>query len=181
MGPEVIAAGVFGIAGAVVGSAVGLIGQRWIRTLGEVRCETRWYPEQTAASESEASGVEVQQRHLEVTFRNGKDVPVTVWDMEVVFYKGEKHIDEDKRPVVDFADPASVPHGGRPLEPVNLPPHVPVTCTLRVVPVLPAIVIAYDPVKVQALKEADRVEFVAHMVGARDIVKRLAPWQDLTR
>jgi len=178
MNPDVIAAGVFGIAGTVVGAVVGLVGGRWVRTLGKVRCETRWYPERTAVSESSPSGVQVQERHLEVTFRNGKDVPVTVWAMEVVFYKGAKPLDADERPVVDIAD-STAPTGGRSLEHVNLPPHEPVTYTLRVLPFTSAFALAYDPEKLKAVEDADRVEFVAHMVGAKDVRKELQPtWRD---
>jgi hypothetical protein len=85
-----------------------------------------------------------------------------------------------KRPLVDFADPASLPHGGRPLEHVNLPPYEAVTRTLRVIPATAEIVFAYDAEKLQALQEANRVEFVAHLVGASDIRKELALWQDRT-
>jgi hypothetical protein len=84
MSPDVIAAGVFGIAGAVVG----LFGERWVRRIGGVRCDIRWINSRGAGGPGSPGGVEVQERQLQATFLNRKDVPVTIWGMRVDFYKG---------------------------------------------------------------------------------------------
>ena len=39
MSPDTIAVGVFTIVGTLLGVALGLFGERWMRSWGEVRCE----------------------------------------------------------------------------------------------------------------------------------------------
>ena len=39
MSPDVIAVGVFSIAGAVAGAVAGLFGERWVRSWGKVSCQ----------------------------------------------------------------------------------------------------------------------------------------------
>jgi hypothetical protein len=165
---------------SLVVSMVTLIVARWLRRRGKVRCEIDWRPVRSAGSVDSPGGVEVHERHLKVMFLNGKDVPVTVWDMRVVFYKGDKPLDERECPDMQFTDPNGV-MGVKPLDLVNLPPHVPVTPTISVYPHRNAAVpqqLASD--RERAVKEADRIEFVAIIDGARDIRTELAPWNDPT-
>ena len=104
---------------------------------------------------------------------NRKDVPVTVWDMRVVFYKGDKLLDEAERPHIEFLD-ARATRGRSPLDLVNLPPRIPVTRTISVAP-------GHNELDRQrAVEEADRVQFVAIIDGAKDIRMQLALWEDLT-
>jgi hypothetical protein len=170
MSPDTLAAGVFGIAGAVVGTLLGLFGERWARTLGKVRCEIKWLSARGAGSRP---NVEVQERQLEVTFLNRKDVPVTVWDMQVVFYKEGKPLGEEERPSTRLVD-ANVPGGRGPLDLVTLPPRVHVKQTISVEPG------HNEHVKQRAVEAADRVEFQVSIEGARNITMALAPWNELT-
>jgi hypothetical protein len=63
----------------------------------------------SAGSVDGPGGVEVMQRQLGVTFLNRKDVPVSVWDLRVVFYKGGQPLGTEERPSLQF----SGEHGGR--------------------------------------------------------------------
>jgi hypothetical protein len=162
-----IITGVFTLMGVVVG----LLGERWVRTWGEVQCKIDWWSTRGAGGLDSPGGVQVQERQLRVTFLNRKDVPVTVWDMRVVFYRGDKALNEKERPHTEFAD-AEV--GRRSLDLVNLPPRIPVTRTITVTPGRD------EPDKQQAVEEADRVEFVAIIEGTGDIRMKLASWKDLT-
>jgi len=104
------------------------------------------------------------------TFSNRKDIPVTIWDMRVVFYKGDKPLDEEERPHMEFTGAS----GARmPFSPVNLPPRVPVTRTIFVSPG------HNESDRQRAVEEADRVEFEAIIDEARDITIRLALWNEL--
>jgi hypothetical protein len=78
----------------LLGVAMGLFGERWVRTWGAVRCDLVWWVARSTGSVDSPGGVEVQERQLKATFSNRKDIPVTIWDMRVVFYKGDKPLDE---------------------------------------------------------------------------------------
>jgi hypothetical protein len=177
MSPELQGVLVGGLVGFV--SSIGtLIVARWLRSRwGNVRCEIAWLPEQTAGSVDSPGGLEVRERRLTVTFLNRKEVPVTVWGMQVVFYKGGKPLDEWLRPNMQFA----VPGGGiRPMDLVNLPPRVHITSTMSLHVFRNLDDDSLRGQKLQAVHEADRVEFVAILDGARDIKTELAPWNDPT-
>jgi hypothetical protein len=172
MSPDVIAAGIFGIAGSVVGVVVGLFGERWVRTRGKVRCDIRWSVGRGAGGVDGPGGVEVQERQLEATFLNYKDVAVTVWEMRVDFYEGGKPLNDKERPeAVEFAGPRG---GRRPsFELATLHPRTPVSRTVFVSPGRD------EPRRQRAVEEADRIEFVTVIEGAKDIRTRLAPWDTL--
>jgi hypothetical protein len=113
----------------------------------------------SAGSVDGPGGVEVMQRQLGVTFLNRKDVPVSVWDLRVVFYKGGQPLGTEERPSLQF----SGEHGGRgPFELVPLLPHIPVTRTVSVEPFT-------NHEKLRPLQEADRIEFVAEIEGAKTV------------
>ena len=158
---QIVATGIFTLLGVVVG----LFGERWVRTWGKVECKTDWQPVRGEVSPDSPGGVRFLERQLKVTFLNRKDVPVTVWDMRVVFYKGGNALDEEERPHMEFVGP-----GRTPLDLVNLPPRVPVTRTISVTPG------HNETARQRAVEEADKVEFVAIMDGAKDIRRELAPW-----
>ncbi len=85
--------------------------------------------------------------------------------MRVVFYKGADPLTEEERPHLEVADAE-----GGPEDPVALPPHVHVTRTVNVYPR------HNEDIRQRAVEEADRVEFVAIMDGAKDIREELALW-----
>jgi len=148
----------------LLGVALGLFGERWVRTWGEVRCDIGWEVTRSAGSE-------VQERQLKATFANRKDIPVTIWDMRVVFYKGDEPLDEGERPHMQFMGDRD---GRRPFSPVNLPPRIPVSQTIFVFTGID------EADRKRAVEEADRVEFEALIDEARDITMRLALWNELT-
>ena len=165
-----IVTGVFTLLGTLLGVALGLFGERWVRRWGEVRCDIRWSNTRGAGSVDSPGGVEVQERQLEDTFLNRKDVPVTVWEMQVVFYREDKALDEQERPYVEFTRAGG---GKGPFELVNLPPRIPVT---RRVVVSSG---HNELLRQQAVGEADRIEVVALIEGAGTISTRLASWDTL--
>jgi hypothetical protein len=73
---------------AVLGLIVLLVGPfvtRYVRALGKVQCTVDfWYPQRIGFS---PGGSVAEKRRLQVTFSNRKDVPVTVSEMRVEFYK----------------------------------------------------------------------------------------------
>jgi hypothetical protein len=158
------------VVGTLLGVVVGLFGERWVRTWGKVRCDILWRPSMSSGSVDSPGGVEVLERRLEATFLNRKDVPVTVWEMRMVFYRRDKPLGEEERPHMEFV----VRDRRGPFELVNLPPRVPVTQSVCVLPG------HNDFDRHRAVKEADRVEFVAVIEGAKTISTSLALWNDLT-
>ena len=154
----------------LLGVAMGLFGERWVRTWGAVRCDIDWWVARSSVSVDSPGGVEVQERQLKATFSNRKDIPVTVWDMRVVFYKKDKPLEEEERPHIEFSGVG----GGRvPFSPVNLPPRIPVTRKMFVTPG------HNQSDRQRAVEEADRVEFEAIIDEARHITMRLAFWNEL--
>jgi len=143
---------------------------RWLRKSGKVDCELLWEVARGAGSAG-SPGREVQQRQLTVTFKNHKDVPVTVRSMKAVFYRGNKLLDEQEHPHVQFTR-----NGGRPgpFQLVSLPPFEPVTLRVTVYPGND------EPTRQRAVEEADRVEFVAEIEGYKTKRTGLALWNDET-
>jgi hypothetical protein len=146
MSPAAQAAIIGGIAGGAVGGvftllgvAVGLLGERWVRSLGKVRCNIDSWAAWT-------SGGEVEERRIEVTFLNEKDLNAVVWDIRVEFHKQGQ---DPLRPNITFVDEVS---RWWPMSAVNLPSRVAVSRSIKVE------LSGYD---LQAAKEADRAEFVA--------------------
>jgi hypothetical protein len=175
--PDVIAAGVFGIAGAVVGAVVGLFGERWVRRWGDVQCrikEDDWYVPEDAYP---IGGDIPRERRLRVTFRNRKELPVTVWDMRVEFYKGERPLEEWAewaRPRMHLVDES----GNRSeFRHKILPPHIPVSLEIRVSPLGARDTDQEQTAKLREMAEADKAVFVASLSDARDERKKLKePW-----
>jgi hypothetical protein len=162
--PDTIAVGVFTLLGVVVG----LFGERWVRRLGRVWCEVdAWYV-------ARGRGTTAEERRLQVTFLNGKDLDVTVWDMRVEFSKGGQLLEEGERPHVKFIDEHN--QWSQP-GPVNLPSRKPVTRTLSVAlgDVHSGSMTRPDPDKLRAVQGADRAEFVASIIDAKDKKKKLTP------
>jgi hypothetical protein len=96
MSPDVIAVGVFSIVGAVAGAVAGLLGERWRRSWGKVRCEiVDW---RVSAGPPTAP----TERELEVRFVNEKELQVIVLDMRVAFYTGDKPLKERARPALEL-------------------------------------------------------------------------------
>ena len=180
--PETLAAVIGGVAGGVVGRvlgivgvAVGLFGERWVRRWGDVRCmmnEGDWYvPEGAYPLGSDTP----RERRVRVTFLNGKELPVTVWDMRVEFYKGGELLEEWARPRVQLVEESG---NISELGTVILPPHIPVSLEIRVISLDAHDTDQEQAAKLRALAEVDRAEFVATLVGARDKRKDLhPPWR----
>jgi hypothetical protein len=150
----------------LIGVVLGVVLQRWERKWGAVRCELDWQVARAAGSVDSPGGVQVEERQLKVTFRNEKDLPVTVLKMEVVFYNGGKPIDKWARPEVGVFDERGQTS---PVTLVNLPSHIAVPRTISVT------ADRGNPEKRRMLEEADRAEFVATIVGARDKREKLTP------
>lgn len=121
---QIVTGIVSGIVVAVVSGVLFVVlVPRWLRKSGKVDCELLWKVARGAGSVG-SPGREVEQRQLTVTFKNHKDVPVTVRSMKVVFYRGNKPLDEQERPHVQFTRNGGSPG---PFELVSLPPYEPVT------------------------------------------------------
>ena len=97
MSPDVIAAGVFGITGAVVGAVVGLFGERLVRSRGKVGCQLvrrvdRWRvgPDGKELAPEEVGRLADFDRaeaqvECDVQFFNEKEVDVGLSRLAVVF------------------------------------------------------------------------------------------------
>jgi hypothetical protein len=140
--PDIIAVGVFSIAGTLLGTLLGLFGERWMRRWGDVRCNIDSWVAWT-------SGGEVEERRVEVTFLNEKDLNAVVWDIRVEFHKQGQ---DPLRPNITFVDELS---RWWPVGMVNLPSWVAVSRSIKVE-------LSGDDLR--AAKEADRAEFVAAIV-----------------
>lgn len=158
MSPDTIAVGVFSMGGTLLGTLLGLFGERLVRRIGEVRCDVdSWdFPDIDHSD----------RRDLQVTFLNRKEVPVTVRDMRVNFYSEGRPLEGwVRRPqlwLVDESDQRST------MGALNLFPHEAVVQTIRV------FVLLSDPNR-EVLAKADRAEFVANIVGTKDVRKPLTP------
>jgi hypothetical protein len=131
-----------------------------------------WYVHRGAFNEP------AEERRLKVTFLNRKELSVTVWDMRVEFSREGQLLDEKDRPYMYFVEERDQ---FSPLAPVDLPSGKTVERTISVTlgAVHSGSASKPEPDKLQAVQEADRVEFVASMVGARDIRRDLTAWQDV--
>lgn len=158
--PDTIAVGVFSIVGTILGGTLGLVGERLVRKIGKVECKIDNYWIQQGAARS--GGGTAEERRLQVTLLNRKELPVTVTDMRVVFYKENKPLEDWTRPNISFVD-GSVQ--GSPVDLVNIPAYTGVTRTMSLIP-------GRDD-KLRELENADRAEFVAVIVGAKDITVEL--------
>ena len=146
---------------ALLGVVVGLFGERWVRSWGDVRCEI----DDWSINVGTSAGPE--ESRLDVRFLNEKELPVVVWDMGVEFYKGEEPLEEWADPTALFVDEVT---GSRSrVGPVNLPPRVAVTRTISLV--------SGREDKRQELGKVDRAIFVANISGAEDKREELSlPW-----
>ena len=93
-----------------------------------------------------------EEREVEATFLNEKDVNAVVWNIQVVFHK------EDQDPVCPTLTFWDGPSRGQVVGVLNLPPWVAVTRRMKVS--------LYYPDDLQKAKEADRAEFVATIAGS---------------
>ncbi len=150
---EMVVTGVFTLLGTLLGVALGLFGERWLRQRGKISCEVG----------------ELRQRHnsvadelvLDVAFTNDKDINVPIY-IRVEFHR------EGREPV--RLHPQFLGAHGRwnSREVLNLPARAAIHETLRLSPV--------DDQR-QAAKEAHKVEFVADL--SRFGTKRIElapPW-----
>jgi len=89
----------------------------------------------------------------------------------VDFYKGGEPLNDEERPRVEFVGTSG--NRAKKFELMNLPSHIPVTRTVILSP-------GHNEYRRQrAVEEADRIEFVAVIEGAKDIRTRLYPWNEL--
>lgn len=144
---------------ALLGVVVGLFGERWGRSWGDVRCDI----EEWKINVGTSAGPEESQ--FDVKFLNEKELPVVVWEMGMEFYKGEQPLEEWACPTALFADEGTGNRGR--VGPVNLPPRVAVTRTISLV--------SGREDKRQELGRADRAVFVANISGAKDKREELTP------
>ena len=153
-----------GIVIALITLLVGPFVMRYVRTLGEVQCTVDfWYPQRTGST---PGGSVAAERRLQVTFSNRKEVPVTVSEMRVEFYKEGQSLPDWTRPRVEFVNDHD---RKRPLGPVNLPPLLHERWTISVTP-------GRDDI-VRELQKADRAVFVANINGVGDKrVELTPPW-----
>jgi hypothetical protein len=161
MSPDVIAVGVFSIVGAVAGAVAGLLGERWRRSWGKVRCEIVIWRVTVGTSTAPT------ERELEVRFVNEKELQVIVLDMRVAFYTGDKPLEERARPDLMFGSG----NNKTALSPVNVPGRSAVTQAFSV--------IAGRADIQRELAATNRAEFVANIVGAGKRRAELSPtWRD---
>jgi hypothetical protein len=145
---------------ALLGVVVGLFGERWVRSWGNVRCDI----EEWVISVGTSAGPE--ESKLDVRFLNEKDLPVVVWEMRMEFYKGEEPLEEWAYPTVLLVDEVTG-NRSRGGGPVNLPPRVAVTRTISLV--------SGRTDKSQELGRTDRAVFVADISGAKDKREEITP------
>jgi len=128
-----------------------------------VQCDKSWYVQLTD-----------HERRLKVWFLNQKELPVTVRDMRVVYYKGAQPLKEEEHPHVQFVNENGE---WRSLSSVHLPSREPVEQIISVTlgAVLSGSPSSPDPVKKRAVKEANEAVFEAKILGARDRKKKLTP------
>ena len=148
MSPELVGAlwgaciaGVF----TLLGVALGLFGERWVRRRGDVRCSIDSWHNVTD------TGIPNEEREVEATFLNEKDVNAVVWNIQVVFHKEGQ---DPFCPTLTFWDG---PSRGQVVGVLNLPPWVAVTRRMKV------------------SQEADRAEFVATIAGVGKKREELRP------
>jgi hypothetical protein len=152
---------------AVLGLIVLLVGPfvtHYVRALGKVQCTVDfWYPQRVGFR---PSGSVAEERRLQVTFSNRKDVSVTVSEMRVEFFKDGQSLADWTRPHMDFVDE----HDRKsPVGPVNILPQLHEQRMISVTPGRADIV--------RELQKADRAVFVASIDGVGDKrVELTPPW-----
>ena len=168
LSPEAQAAVIGGLAGGLVGGVftiigvfLGLIGEPLLRRRGKVRCDIARDAWQIQVGTPETP-VESQ---FDVTFWNGKEIPIAVMGVRMEFYKGKRKLEEWARPDLVFGTEEALLG---PL-PWNLPAREAVVQSIRV------IADAESEDKQRELAKTDRAVFVASVVGARDKRKELVP------
>jgi hypothetical protein len=134
-----------------------------VRTLGKVECDVVSWDIHRGASYVNV-GTVAEERRLQVAFKNGKDLPITISEMRVEFYKGGQPLEDWARPGLEFVDDQD---RRSPLGPVNLDAQQREQRTISVTP-------GRDDI-VRELQQADRAEFVAHFDGVGDRRADLAP------
>jgi hypothetical protein len=171
-----------GIAGALFSlfaSQLTLFVDRYLRERGEVIFEVKgqgWIgssrlyspeefsPEEAAERISQASDHELalfyENRDFEVRFRNTKEVGVSLWDISVVFSRGEQHL--------SILDAYDAPTGSR-LDLLNIPAKEAKSHVVRVW-------VSQSAEKMRQAWEADRVEMAVTVVGEGRIYAALPRW-----
>jgi hypothetical protein len=147
--PDLIAVGVF----TLLGVALGLVGERWLRRRREVSREVKaWVDGRT--------GGHTETRQFEVRFFNNKDVNIAVWDPKVEFYEGAELVAPPMIPKEPLSE--------EPIGPTDLPSRTSVYRTMW---------LQASEELLEKLKRADRGRFVARVVPGRErIEKSLPPW-----
>jgi hypothetical protein len=161
------------VIGIVAAVAIGLIGwvaaplvARYVRTLGKVECIVKSWDVHRGAFHAKVDRTVAEERHLQVEFKNGKDVPITVSELRVEFYKGGQPLEDGARPGLEFVGDQD---RRSPLGPVSIPPHGHEPRTMSVNP-------GRDDI-VEELQKADRAVFVAHFDSVGDErVELTPPW-----
>jgi hypothetical protein len=148
-----IAVGVFSIVGTLLGVALGLFGERWVRRWGAVRCVV----DSWEAIEP-TNGIE--ERDIQVTFLNDKDVNAVIWDMRVEFHR-EGH--ESLFPPLTYSEGVD---RGQLVGKLNLPPQIAVTRRMRM---------SLHGEDLRMAWSADRAEFVATIAGIGEGREELRP------
>lgn len=151
---DTIAVGVFSIVGTLLGVVLGLFGERWVRRWGQVRCEIDSWEAIEPSNDTE-------ERDLQVSFLNEKDVYAVVWEMRVEFHR-EGH--EPLIPLLTFLD--GLDRGQLLVGKLNLPPQVAVTRRMRV---------SLHGDDLRMAWSADRAEFVATIAGIGEEREELRP------
>ena len=160
MSPETLAAVIGGVAGGVVGGvlgivgvAVGLFGERYIRERGKVRCEIDAW---TGADNPSFGAPEV--RHFEVNLYNEKDVALALWDIHVEF------VPEDGEPERVGLELTST---GERVSMLNLPSHVAISEGMRV---------TARGATLHRIQHARKLRFVGIIPGGKEFSKELPRW-----
>lgn len=150
---DTIAVGVFSIVGTLLGVALGLFGERGVRRWGAVRCVV----DSWEAIEP-TNGTE--ERDIQVTFLNDKDVNAVIWDMRVEFHR-EGH--ESLVPPLTYSKGVD---RGQLVGKLNLPPQIAVTQRMRV---------SLHGEDLRMAWSAERAEFVATIAGIGEGREELRP------
>jgi len=143
------------IAGAftLLGVALGLFGERYIRERGKVRYEIDAW---TGADNASFGAPEV--RHFEVNLYNEKDVTLALWDVHMEF------VPEDGEPERVGLQLAST---GERVDVLNLPSHVAISEVMQV---------TARGATLHRIKHARKLRFVGIIPGGKEFSKELPSW-----
>jgi hypothetical protein len=149
-----IVTGVFTLLGSLLGVALGLFGERYIRERGKVRCEIDAW-----SGEENPSFGAPEVHHFEVNIYNEKDVALALWDihMEVVPEDGEP-----ERVGLQFARTT-----GEWVSVLNLPSRVAISEGMRV---------TAGGATLYRIKHARKLRFVGVIPGGKEFSKDLPRW-----